>query len=77
MEGQHFESRESLIDKMIEELAQREEMNPDDIFSDINTFLELSKEDEDAKAYLEEVAERIGISSEKLMEYAIKKVGEM
>jgi hypothetical protein len=78
MEGpQNLESRESVIDKLIESLAEREGMNPDDIFSDINTFFELSKEDEDAVVYLEEVAERIGIPLDELMEYAAKKAEEM
>jgi hypothetical protein len=76
-EPQNFESRESVIDKMIENLAEREGMNPDDILSDIVTFLELSREDGDAVAYLEEVAERIGIPLDELMEYATKKAEEI
>ncbi len=67
------ENRESIIDKLIEELAQREEMDPQDIFSDMGTFFELSQNDEDAKSYFEELAERIGISFQEMMEYAAKK----
>lgn len=51
-------------------------MNAEDIFSDIVTFAEICKEDEDAKAYLEEVAEKIGISTEEMMQYAAKKAEE-
>lgn len=69
----NFENRESIIDKLIEDLAKKEEMNPEDIFSDIATFLELSQEDENAKFYFEELAEKIGISFEEIMEYATKK----
>ena len=68
-----FENRESLIDGLIENLAEREGMNSEDIFSDIITFVELSKEDEDAKVYLEDIAESIGIPFEEMMQYAIKK----
>lgn len=57
---------------MIEELARKEGMDPDDIFSDIITFAELSGTDEDAGAYLEEVAEKISISPEEMIEYARK-----
>lgn len=67
-----FENREAAISKMIEDLAQKEEMNPEDILSDILTFAELYEEDSDASAYLEEVAERIGISFEEMVEYAKK-----
>lgn len=70
LEGQNLESRESFIKRMIEELAQKEEMNPDDIFSDIITFGEIYEDDEDAAGYLEEVAERIGVSFEEMLEYA-------
>ena len=70
MEG--FENRESFINKLIEDLATREGMNSEDIFSDIITFAELYKTDEDAGAYLEEVAEKIGISFEEMLEYTKK-----
>lgn len=69
----NFENRESIIDKLIEDLAQKEEMDPQDILSDIVTFFELSQEDDDAKFYFEELAEKIGISFEEIMEYAAKK----
>lgn len=70
MEG--FENRESVIKKLIEDLAVREGMNSEDILSDIITFSELYETDESAGAYLEEVAEKIGISSEEMFEYAKK-----
>jgi len=72
MEGQNFGNRESIINKLIEDLAIKEEMNFEDIFSDIITFSELYETDEDAGAYLEEVAEKIGISLGEMLEYAKK-----
>ena len=48
-------------------------MNAEDIISDIVTFLELSHEDEGAKAYLEEVAEKIGVTVEEMTVYATNK----
>ena len=72
-----FESKESVIDGLIEQLAQREGMSVEDISSDILTFFELSQADEDAKAYLEEVAEKIGISIDELMTYAAQKQADL
>jgi acetylornithine deacetylase/succinyl-diaminopimelate desuccinylase-like protein len=78
MEGlPKFESRESAIDKLIKNLAEKEGMSLDEILSDIITFTEISKEDEDAKAYFEELAERIGISFDEMMAYALKKAEEL
>jgi hypothetical protein len=76
-EPSKIESKESAIDKLIEDLAEREGMNPEDILSDIITFIELSKEDDDAKVYFEEVAEKIGISFDEMLEYSLKKAEEM
>lgn len=70
---ENFESREKIIDDLIEDLAKKEYMDTEDIFSDIITFWELSKDDEDAKAYFEELAEKIGISIEEMLKYAEKK----
>jgi len=72
--SQNIESRESQIDKLIEELAREEDMDPNDIFSDIVTFAELMESDKDAAVYLEELAEKIGISFEEMVEYARKQV---
>jgi hypothetical protein len=68
-----FESKESVIDSLIEKLGEEEGMNAENILSDIVTFLELSQEDESAKGYLEEVAEKIGITIEEMMRYAAGK----
>lgn len=68
------ENRESAIDKLVEGLAEKEGMNPEDIFSDIITFAKICEQDEDAKAYFEEIAEKIGITFEETMQYAIKKI---
>lgn len=72
----NFEGRESIVDRLIEELAQKEGMDPQDIFADIITFIELSQEDEDARFYFEELAEKIGVSFDEMMEYAITKAKE-
>ncbi len=71
---ENHENREEQINALIENLAQTEGMNSDDIFSDIVTFAELSKEDEDAKAYFEDLAERLGISLDEILEYAQRKL---
>ena len=77
MEGiPNFESLESRIDKRIEELASREEMNSQDIFSDIVTFAGIAQEDEDAKFYFEELAEKLGLSFEEMIGYATKKANQ-
>jgi len=77
MEGlSNFENKESIINKLIEDLAIQEEMNSEDIFSDIITFSELYETDKDAGAYLEEVAEKIGVSFGDILEYAKKLSGK-
>ncbi len=70
------ENQEAIIDRLIDTLAEKEGMNPEDIFSDIITFTKLSQEDEDAKFYLVELAEKIGISLEEMIAYGIKKAKE-
>lgn len=72
MEGQNFEKRESSIESRIEELAEREGMSAEDISSDILTFAELYEGDADAGGYLEEVAEKIGVSLEEIIKYSQK-----
>lgn len=72
----NFENRELVIDGLIQNLAEKEGMSSDDIFSDIVTFIEISEGDEDAKFYFEELAEKIGISFEEMMGYARKKSKE-
>ena len=67
------ESRERVIDGLIEKLGKKEGMNAEDIISDLVTFLGLSQEDENAKGYLEEVAEKIGISIEEMVVYVVDK----
>ncbi|MSU54764.1 MAG: hypothetical protein EXS48_02970 [Candidatus Staskawiczbacteria bacterium] len=79
MENEHFktpEERAEEIDGLIENLAQNEGMSADDIFSDVNTFAEICQEDEDAKAYFEELAERLNMPAEELIEYAINRTKE-
>jgi hypothetical protein len=72
----NFENNEAVIDMKIEELALAEEMAPEDIFSDILTFAEIAKEDEDAQFYFEELAEKLGITFDEMMKYANGKLNE-
>ena len=48
-------------------------MSPDDIFSDIITFAPYEQNDSANPDYIDQVAEMIGISSEEMSTYAIKK----
>jgi len=74
MEGPpNFESRESVIGKLIDVLAEKEEMNPEDILSDIRVFAPYEGNEDPNPYYLDEVAEKIGISPEEMRAYAIKK----
>ena len=68
-----LEERELAIDKLIEDLAKREGMNPQDILSDIITFAPYEQNDSANPDYIEQVAEMIGISKEEMSRYAIKK----
>ncbi|MDO8572746.1 MAG: hypothetical protein Q7S11_03195 [bacterium] len=72
----NFENRESVIDGLIDTLAEKEGMRPEDIISDIITFAELSEKDRDVIGYFEVVAEKIGIPYDELMAYAINKAKE-
>ena len=65
--------RELVIDKLIDNLAKREEMNPDDILSDIVVFAPYEGNDSPNPDYIEQVAEMIGITSEEMTLYAIKR----
>lgn len=68
-----FENRESAIDKLINDLAKKENMNPDDILSDIIVFAPDERNDTANSDYIDQVAEMIGISSEEMSLYAINK----
>jgi len=68
------ENREKEIDALIENLAQVEGMSVEDIFLDIITFAELCQQDEDAKGYFEELAEKLNLPVDEVIEYAIKKL---
>ena len=72
MNMESFESSEDVIKRHIEDLATKEEMDSEDIFSDIITFSELYEMDEDAGAYFVELAEKIGISFQEMLEFAKK-----
>jgi hypothetical protein len=73
----NFESRESVIDKMIETLSEKEGMDVLDIISDIITFAPYEGNEDPNPDYLDEVADRLGISSEEMKEYALKKAAEL
>jgi hypothetical protein len=74
MEGhENFESNESYIDGLIEGLATGEGMDSEAIISDIVTFAAILEEDDGVSGYFEELAERLGIPYEQIIEYARKK----
>jgi hypothetical protein len=72
----NFEIRESLIDGLINDLAEREDMSPDDVLSDIITFAPYEQNEAANPDYIEQVAEMIGISGEEMNRYAIKKADD-
>lgn len=72
----NFEQRELEINLLIENLAEREGMTAEDVLSDIVTFAPYEGNEAANPDYLEEVAERMGISPEEMTEYALKKAKE-
>ena len=70
---ENFEKREEEIDTLIEKLAEREGMDPDDIVGDIAVFAPYKGNDSANPEYIEQVAEMIGISPEEMTLYANKK----
>lgn len=69
-----FENRETVIDRLIDELAKREEMETEDILSDIITFAPYEGNEASNPDYLDVVADKIGIPYEEMREYALKKL---
>lgn len=65
--------RELAIDKLIENLAKKEEMNPDDMLSDIIVFAPYAENDSANPDYIEQVAEMIGIAPKEMTLYALEK----
>jgi len=77
MEGPpQFEDQETIIDGLIDKLAENEGMNPEDILADIIVFAPYEGNENANPDYIDEVAEKMGISSEELTAYAIKKATE-
>jgi hypothetical protein len=72
-EIEQLEQRELVIDKLIEDLAKKEEMNSDDILSDIIVFAPYEQNESANPDYIEQVAEMIGITPKEMTRYAIKK----
>jgi hypothetical protein len=70
---ENFESQEVKIERLIDNLAQKEEMDPNDIISDIVTFAPYEDNETSNPEYFEEVAERLEISLDELNAYAVKK----
>lgn len=66
----NIESREEFITRRIEEVAVMEGMEKEDLLSDMMTFAEIVQEDEDARPYFEELADKIGVSVEEIIEYS-------
>ena len=76
MEGEKFfgiESRESIIDKLIEGLAIKEGMDTDFVFADIIQFAPFEGNESVNLEYLAEMAEKLGITVEEMHLYAINK----
>ncbi|MDP3729663.1 MAG: hypothetical protein Q8R26_02860 [bacterium] len=72
----NFEQRESVIDELVRNLAEKEGMNPDDVMSDIVTFAPYEGNEASNPDYIDQVAEMLGIASEEMRLYAIKKARE-
>jgi len=66
--------REEEIDKLIEGLADEQKMSFDDVLSDIIVFAPYKGNESANPNYIEELAERIGISAKEMTRYAIEKV---
>ncbi len=86
MEGipNNFENREEEIDSLIEDLAERTEMDPDEIISDMVSFMEIAEGDVDALPYFEslmktyeELGGETSVSIEELLVYTKQKKEEM
>ena len=75
----NLESRESIIEQLINNLAEKEGINPDDILSDIITSTQFGDSDptDPAHEYIKQLAEMVGISEEELKAFAIKKSEEI
>ena len=71
-----FEQRESVIDGLIEALAEKEGMELDAVLSDLVTFAPYEGNEAANPDYIEQVAEMIGVSPDEMKLYAIKKAEE-
>jgi hypothetical protein len=58
-------------------VAEREEINAEDIKSDIITFAPHVQNESSNPEYFEELAELLGVSAEEITAYAIKKFEEV
>ncbi len=69
--GQNIEHNKEQIRRLIEILADKEEMSPDHIESDIMTFAVVEGNEDFANPeYFEELAERLKISLKEILNYA-------
>lgn len=71
--GSIFEVREAAIDGLVENFAEKEGMNPEDVLSDIITFASYKGSDSSNPDYIEQVAEMMGIPLDEMNEYATNK----
>ena len=69
----NFEHRELVIENLLINLAQRENMHPDDIFGDLIVFAPVEGSDSVNDEYIAELAAMIGITPEEMASYAIQK----
>ena len=71
-----FEQRESVIDGLIEALAEKEGMEPDAVLSDLVTFAPYEGNEAANPDYIEQVAEMIGVSPGEKKLFALQKKEE-
>lgn len=70
MEGMgNTESREAFIARRIEEVAEMEGMETEDLLSDMMTYAEILETDEDVRPFFEQLAEEVGVSVEEIIGY--------
>jgi hypothetical protein len=76
MEGIQNPRTPEEIAQIIENFAEQEGMELDDLYSDIVTFTELLEEDNNAGGYFEEIEEKTGLSRVEIIG-AAKNYGEI
>lgn len=73
---ENFESRERVIDQLVSNLEKQEGMEPDFILWDIIRYSPVEGNDAANPEYLQEIAEKVGISIDEMNIYALQKARE-